>query len=91
VTLNEARELRQELEAINALMQGVLEKAQQLPSVDELDDLAQQVAFLSGHLDNIVEQSGKLAAGALKGLQAEAGDHASGDECVIAKAEEPRP
>jgi len=73
-------------------MQGVLEKARLLPSVDELDDLAQQVAFISGHLDNVVEQSGKLLLGGdLKALHAEAGDPASGDECVIVKAEGPRP
>ena len=84
--LGEARALRQELEAVNALMQGILEKAQLLPSVDELDDLAQQVAFISGHLDNIAQQS----AGALNGPHAEAGA-APDVECVIVQAAGPRP
>jgi hypothetical protein len=79
-------ELRRRYEGIDALLQGALEKAQQLPSVDQLDDLAQQVAFISGHLDNIVEQS----AGALNGPHAEV--RAAPDvECVIVQAAGPQP
>jgi hypothetical protein len=79
-------ELRRRYEGIDALLQGALEKAQQLPSVDQLDDLAQQVAFISGHLDNITQQS----AAVLKGPHAEAGGAASDVECVIVQAAGPR-
>jgi hypothetical protein len=81
MNLDEASALREHLDAIDALMRGVLEKAERLPTVDQLDDLAQQVAFISAHLDNAVEQARKLAAA----------PGAVSDEPVIVVPGRPRP
>jgi hypothetical protein len=60
MNLDLARELRQELEAIEAAMQRIKILAEELPTADELENLADVVRDISSPLDNIVQQAERL-------------------------------
>jgi hypothetical protein len=62
MNLDRARELRQELDAIEATMQRIKVLAEELPTADELENLADVVRDSSSHLDHIVQQTEKLPA-----------------------------
>jgi hypothetical protein len=60
MNLERARELRQELEAIEAMIQRIKALAEELPTADELENLADVVRDISSQMDNIVHQAGRL-------------------------------
>jgi hypothetical protein len=62
MNLDRARELRQKLNAIEAAMQRIKVLAEDLPTTDELENLADVARDISSHMDNIVQQAEKLPA-----------------------------
>ncbi|HEX4589783.1 MAG TPA: hypothetical protein VH120_07630 [Gemmataceae bacterium] len=62
MNLNEARELREELENIEAAMNRIVAKAAELPCADELEDLEKAVGNIESSMDSIIEKAGELPA-----------------------------
>jgi len=62
VNLNGARELRQELEAIEATMERIkdLWLSNDFPSADNFEDLARAVGDISSEMDSIQEKTEEL-------------------------------
>jgi hypothetical protein len=58
--LDEARELRQELERIEAAMGRIKAVWDQIPSADDLDALGDVVCELASAMDDIAEKAGQL-------------------------------
>jgi hypothetical protein len=58
--LDEARELRQELERIEAAMHRIKALRDQIPSADDLDGLGNVVCEIASALDDIAEKAGQL-------------------------------
>jgi hypothetical protein len=58
--LDEARELRQELERIEAAMGRIKALWDQIPSADDLDALGNVVCEIASALDDILEKAGQL-------------------------------
>jgi hypothetical protein len=67
MNLDRARELRNELEVIEATMQRIRTLAAELPTADGLENLADVVRDISAGMDNIVQQAGELPSA--KGLR----------------------
>jgi hypothetical protein len=61
MTLERARELRQELEAIESTMQRIRALAEELPTGDELENLADVVRDISSHMERLRQASRAFA------------------------------
>jgi len=62
MNLNEARELRQELEAIEATMERIkdLWMSNDFPSADNFEDLARAVGGIRSEMDSIEDKAGNM-------------------------------
>jgi hypothetical protein len=58
--LDEARELRRELERIEAAMRRIKDLWEKLPSADDLDGLGDVVCEIASAMDDILEKAAQL-------------------------------
>jgi hypothetical protein len=60
MSLDEARELRRELEAIEATMERIRDLSRELPGPDDFNDMETSLGNIDSTMDAIIEKDGQI-------------------------------